>query len=155
MRGRSPRQLRVAVILALAWLSPGVALAEEAKGRRPSCRAKCSGLGVDKVKAGDEHCGLVARKRKRAALEAACRLAEMKRQELQAEARERAENKCAHVAGREGCRCEGEVRRWENVYTNHLSQRCWAECGWFYQLECDREREPPPEAQNDGSAAER
>ena len=137
---------RVAAILVLLQLVPTATLAQESSTTQaPSCRAECRGLGVDKVKAGDEHCGLVPRKRKRIALDAACELADSKREELQALAREQAENRCDYVLEREGCRCDGKIRRWENVYTNHLSGRCWAECGWAYLLECEREPEPPAE----------
>ena len=138
--------LRNAAVLGLLLLVPAAAPARDARdSARPSCRAECRGLGLDKVKAGDEHCGLVPRKRKRTALDAACRLADSHRQELQARARERAGNKCGHVGERQGCRCRGELRRWENVYTNHLSGRCWTECGWAYLLECEREPAPPAE----------
>ena len=139
-----------AAILGLLWLTPAAAVPQESQPSGAlSCRAKCRGLGLDKVKAGDEHCGLVPRKRKRTALDAACTLAKTKREELQARAKERAEEKCGHVGGREGCRCQGELRRWENVYTNHLSGRCWAECGWAYLIEC--EREPETSAEPDGA----
>ena len=142
---RSPHALPAAVLSACLWLVPGAAAADEpGTTRRPSCHAKCSALGVDKVKAGDEHCGLVSRRRKRAALDAACELAGSHREELRARAREKAAEKCGHVGERQGCRCEGEMRRWENVYTNHFSQRCWAECGWAYFLECGREPESEP-----------
>jgi hypothetical protein len=142
----NPRRLLTATILGLLALMPATAAGQDPRTTQaPSCRAKCRGLGLDKVKAGDEHCGLVPRERKRAALEAACALADGQRPELQARARERAENKCGHAGEREGCRCRGEHRRWENVYTNHLSGRCWAECGWAYFLECERQPEPPAE----------
>ncbi len=131
-------------ILGLQWLMPEGIVAQEAQtSDAPYCSLKCRGLGLDKVKADDEHCGLVSRERKRIALEAACTLADSKKDELQARAQERAHNKCGHVSEREGCRCDGELRRWENVYTNHLSGRCWTECGWAYLIECDQEPEPP------------
>ena len=136
-----PRAVAAMVLL----LVPAGALAQESSAA-PSCRAECRGLGLDKVKAGDEHCGLVPRERKRIALDAACELADSKREELEARARERAENKCGYVLEREGCSCDGEVRRWENVYTNHLSGRCWTECGWAYVIECEREAEAPAES---------
>ncbi len=112
----------------------------------PRCKAECRGLGLEKVKAGDEHCGLVSREHKDAALDAACTLADSHREELQALAEERARDKCGSTADREGCRCRVEFRRWENVYTHVLSQRCWTECGWACFIECRRE----PEAGEDG-----
>ncbi len=137
------RPLVTAAILVVLWLMPGGAVAQEAQTTdAPSCREKCRGLGIDKVKAGDEHCGLVPRKRKRVALAAACSLADSNQEELKARAQERAENKCRYAGQREGCQCQGELRRWENVYTNHLSGRCWTECGWAYLIECDREPAP-------------
>ncbi len=139
--------LRATAILWLLILLPATATAQDAQtADAASCRAKCRGLGLDKVKAGDEHCGLVPRERKRTALDAACSLADSKPDELQARARERAESRCGAASEREGCRCRGELRRWENVYTNHLSGRCWTECGWAYLLECEREPEPPADS---------
>ncbi len=144
--GKRSWPLLTGAILGFLTLASTAPAQESRAGHPPSCRAECRGLGVDKVKAGDEHCGLVPRERKRTALDAACSLADSRPEELQARARERAENKCGHVAERDGCRCEGGLRRWENVYTNHLSGRCWTECGWAYLLECQRE----PEAETGG-----
>ncbi len=154
MRGTCDLRLILTVAaLGLLLLLPASAAGQEPQTTQaPSCRAKCRGLGLDKVKAGDEHCGLVPRERKRAALDAACTLADGQREELRARARERAEGKCGDAGKREGCRCRGEHRRWENVYTNHLSGRCWTECGWAYLLECEREPEPPAETGDDASA---
>ncbi len=150
MASNDSRPFLTAAILGLLWLLPALAAAQEPRAEgAPSCRLKCRGLGLDKVKAGDEHCGLVPRGHKRAALDAACVLAESKREELQARARERAEGKCGQVGERQGCRCRGEIRRWENVYTNHLSGRCWTECGWAYLIECDRQPEPAAETGDD------
>ena len=141
MQSKRTRWLLAATILGFMWLMPAVVIGQDASPAAPSCRSKCRGLGLDKVKAGDEHCGLVSRERKRTALDAACTLADSKREELQVLAQERAESRCGHIGEREGCRCEGELRRWENVYTNHLSGRCWSECGWAYLIECKRESE--------------
>ncbi len=157
MESKSTRPLLATVMLTMALLTmallgllaltPAAVIAQETETTQPpSCSAKGRGLGLDKVKAGDEHCGLVPRERKRTALDAACTLADMKPEELQARARERAESKCGDAGEREGCRCKGELRRWENVYTNHLSGRCWTECGWAYLLECER----VPLAETDG-----
>ena len=55
-----------------------------------SCGTSCRGLGIEKVKAGDTHCGLVSRERKDRALDMACSLSEENREELQALATERA-----------------------------------------------------------------
>ncbi|MCP3963962.1 MAG: hypothetical protein GY719_39520 [bacterium] len=143
------RRVMRAMLLGLLGLIPMAVVAQEAQNTTaPSCRGECRGLGLEKVKAGDEHCGLVPRERKRIALEAACELADSKREELQALAKERAETKCGHLGEREGCRCETEFRRWENVYTNQWSKRCWTECGWAYLIEC--ERAPEPAAEDDG-----
>ncbi len=145
--GTDLRPFLTVAILGFLMLVQQSAVAQEAQTTdAPSCREKCRGLGLDKVKAGDEHCGLIPRKRKRTALDAACSLADSNREELQARAQERAESKCDHVGERDGCRCRGELRRWENVYTNHLSGRCWTECGWAYVIEC----EPEPEAETEG-----
>jgi hypothetical protein len=105
------------------------------------CKSTCRGLGIEKVTAGEEHCGLVSRERKRRALDLACSLAEEHREELVARARERAAEKCDRTDDHEGCACEGRARKWENVYTHVLSQRCWSECGWAYVIECDHEGE--------------
>jgi len=103
----------------------------------PSCENSCRGLGVEKVKAGDEHCGLVPRERKDEALDVACGLAESHHEELQQGALERAEAKCEAQRDRSGCRCQTELRSWQNVYTHVLSQRCWTECGWAALIECE------------------
>lgn len=120
--------------------SPAAASATPQPGpsatRRSHCSSGCRGLGIEKVKVADEHCGLAGRKRKRAALGAACDLADANRQELQAAAELRARESCAHLDDGSGCTCEGGLRRWENVYTHVLSQRCWAECGWAYVVDC-------------------
>lgn len=149
MRNERARPLLATAILGLLWLIQAVVIAQESQSTNvPSCRGKYRGLGIAKVKAGDEHCGLVSRRHKRAALDAACILADSKQEELQARARERAEGKCGHLLEHESCRCESELRHWENVYTNHLSGRCWSECGWAYVIECDRK--PAPTAEPDG-----
>lgn len=127
-------------------LADGAAATQGEAG--PPCSGECRGLGIEKVKAGDEHCGLVPRERKDTALDAACTLAESHREELQAYAEEQARGECAAVERREGCRCEGELRRWQNVYTHVFSQRCWTECGWAFLLQCQRDprgEAPAPE----------
>lgn len=101
-----------------------------------ACQADYRGLGVEKVKAGDEHCGWTPRERKVRALDAACALGSENAEALKALARQRAEKKSSEVRNREGCTCTIELRRWENVYTHVLSQRCWTECGWSAQVEC-------------------
>ncbi len=153
MRSKVSGTLPGVAILGLLWLMPEAVLAQESQTTSaPNCHAECRGLGIDKVKAGDEHCGLVSRERKRIALDAACTLADSKREELQALAQERAENKCERVGERQGCRCEGGLRRWDYLYTNHFSGRCWTESGWAYLIECDREPEPQSETDGDGLA---
>jgi hypothetical protein len=107
----------------------------------PSCSRECRGLGIEKVKAGDEHCGLISRERKDEALDAACGLAESHREKLHQLAEEKAWQRCSTVRDRPDCRCETELRSWNNVYTHVFSQRCWAECGWAFLIECDRRPE--------------
>ena len=106
-----------------------------------SCQNSCRGLGIEKVRAGDEHCGLVPRAVKDEALDAACRLAESHHESLQSRAEERARGKCAEQIDREACRCRTELRAWQNVYTHVLSKNCWTECGWAYLIECERRPE--------------
>ena len=101
-----------------------------------SCGTSCRGLGIEKVKAGDTHCGLVTRERKDRALDMACSLSEENREELQALAAERAWDKCPEEEGRKECECTAVLHPWQNVYTNVLSQRCWTECGWAVLIEC-------------------
>jgi hypothetical protein len=101
-----------------------------------TCGTNCRGLGIEKVKAGDEHCGLVSRERKDRALDMACSLSEENREELQALATERASDKCSDEESRKECECTVEIRPWQNVYTHVLSQRCWTECGWAVLIEC-------------------
>ena len=137
--GENAMRVILIVVLALA-ASPLVSEADDAAAA-PYCGTECRGLGIEKVKAGDEHCGLVPPRRKDEALEAACRLARKHREELQARAQEKAWEKCRKVNERKGCRCAGEIRRWQNVYTHVMSQRCWTECGWAYLIECEREPE--------------
>ncbi len=103
-----------------------------------SCDNSCRGLGIEKVKAGDEHCGLVPRERKDESLAAACGLADAHREELERRAEKKASNKCEKELASPACSCRRELRRWENVYTHVLSQRCWAECGWAYLIDCER-----------------
>ncbi len=127
--GAVSRLLPCLALAAVAWLpTADAALAGTA----------CRGLGLEKVKAGDQHCGLASRKRKAAALEAACNLAEVNREELEARAKSRAQDKCRKPADAEEYRCSEELHRWENVYTNVISVRCWAECGWAYLIDCEK-----------------
>ena len=107
----------------------------------PSCDKSCRGLGIEKVKAGDEHCGLVPRERKDESLDAACGLAESHREELQRLAEERARGKCDDELDQAACLCRIELRSWQNVYTHVLSQKCWTECGWASLIECERRPE--------------
>jgi hypothetical protein len=104
----------------------------------PNCANSCRGLGIEKVKAGDEHCGLIPRERKDESLDAACSLAESHREQLQATAETRARRKCSEQLDQEACSCRTELRPWQNVYTHVFSQRCWAECGWAFLIECGR-----------------
>jgi hypothetical protein len=99
-----------------------------------ACSGSCRGLGIEKVKAGDVHCGLVARERKDRALDLACSLSVESRDDLQSHAKQRALSKCSRPEG-DGDLCTGSLSRWQNVYTNVLSQRCWAECGWAFLIE--------------------
>jgi hypothetical protein len=131
-----------------------------ARGNGVRCDTGCRGLGVEKVKAGDEHCGFLPRDRKEEALEAACELAGRHRESLVSRARELAAEQCGDAARQASCRCEGELRRWENTYTHLLSQRCWSECGWAYLLGCSRatdsgnvENESEPGGAGNGSDA--
>ena len=147
-RGTSIRGAVVVAALAAAIgpVGSGQAAGEDggertARDAAPYCGTECRGLGIEKVKAGDEHCGLLSRERKDTALDAACALAETHRRELQKKAEERASDKCGAVRERKGCRCRGELRRWQNVYTHVLSQRCWTECGWAYLIGCERRPE--------------
>jgi hypothetical protein len=104
----------------------------------PSCDKSCRGLGVEKVQAGHEHCGLIPRERKDEALDAACRLADSQRDELRQRARENAEHKCSQEREESACLCRSELRSWQNVYTHVLSQNCWTECGWAFLIDCGR-----------------
>ncbi len=104
----------------------------------PSCNNSCRGLGIDKVRAGDEHCGLVPRETKDRALDAACGLAESHRETLQRRAEEKAREKCAEQGDHAACLCRTELRAWQNVYTHVLSKNCWTECGWAFLIECER-----------------
>lgn len=104
----------------------------------PDCGNSCRGLGIEKVKAGDEHCGLVPRERKDESLDAACGLAESHREELQRLAEERARGKCDDELDQPACLCRTELRAWQNVYTHVLSQNCWTECGWAFLIECEQ-----------------
>ena len=106
-----------------------------------SCANECRGLGLRKVQAGEEHCGLVPREIKDDALDAACRLAEANRQKLEALAEERAREKCAGEIDQPACTCRTELRPWQNVYTHVLSKNCWTECGWAFLIDCDRRPE--------------
>jgi hypothetical protein len=96
----------------------------------PACTNSCRGLGIEKVQAGEEHCGLVPRAIKDEALDAACRLAELHREALEARAEERSRGKCSQQTDEPACECRTELREWQNVYTHVLSQNCWTECGW-------------------------
>ena len=130
----------VIMLVALSTIAlPGIAqeTSDENSGSDgSSCGTSCRGLGIEKVKAGDKHCGLVPRERKDRALDAACSLSEENREELQALARERASDKCSDSEGRKECECTAELHPWQNVYTHVLSQRCWTECGWAVLIEC-------------------
>ena len=106
-----------------------------------SCENECRGLGLKKVQAGEEHCGLVPRETKDEALDAACRLAEANRQKLEVLAEEKAREKCADEIDQPACSCRTELRPWQNVYTHVLSQNCWTECGWAFLIDCDRRPE--------------
>ena len=112
----------------------------EPKTTRASCKNSCRGLGIEKVKAGEEHCGLVTRERKNESLAAACDLAESHREDLQRQAQEAAASECEAQLDSPACGCRREMRRWENVYTHVFSQRCWTECGWAFLIDCQRRR---------------
>ncbi len=103
-----------------------------------SCADSCRGLGIEKVKAGDEHCGLIPRERKDESLDAACALAESHHEELQRLAEERARGKCDDHLEQSSCLCRTELRGWNNIYTHVFTQKCWTECGWAFLIECER-----------------
>ena len=150
------RSLRRALVLTAAIATaaqaagPGEAAASPAQeapedAAPASCQRECRGLGLRKVQAGEEHCGLVPRDIKDEALDAACRLAESSRAELEALAAEKARAKCADEIDQPACSCRTELRAWQNVYTHVLSQNCWTECGWAFLVECA----PQPEEEKD------
>ena len=132
-RGRLCSGTAAAALLTLAL----VTWAGEEGSDAVRCHSGCRGLGVEKVKAGDEHCGFVPRERKDLALDTACRLADLHREVLESQAEESARTQCGQPMNQAGCRCVAQVRRWENTYTHLLSQRCWTECGWAYELACE------------------
>ena len=148
---RTNDRSRLLPVVSSLVLAASIGLADPSAGRAdegpeatrassaPSCLSSCRGLGVEKVKAGDEHCGFIPRARKDESLDAACRLAESHQEKLQQRADERAREKCADELDRSGCECRTELRRWQNVYTQVFSQRCWTECGWAAVVECERE----------------
>ena len=144
-RGRDPirRFALIAAAAALTW-SPSPASAQTEPGHdtarasaTPSCHNSCRGLGVKKVQAGSEHCGLIPRESKDEALDAACGLAESDRERLLDRAEEIAREKCAGQADEPACACRTEIRDWQNVYTHVLSQNCWTECGWAFLIDCE------------------
>ncbi len=128
-----------ALLLPVAALAGREALAQASTAA--SCSGSCRGLGLEKVKAGDEHCGFISRERKETALAAACGLAESNHEALSQTAEERAWAKCDDSRDESACSCTTELRSWQNIYTHVLSQRCWAECGWAYVIECERRSE--------------
>ena len=135
----------LALAAALAAAAPGLASAQDDPAAQttqesvaPHCTNSCRGLGIEKVKAGEKHCGLISRERKDLSLDAACLLADSHRKELETMAEERAREKCDQQLDQTACRCQTELARWQNVYTHVFSQRCWTECGWAFLVECDR-----------------
>ena len=127
------------LVAAAGGPAPADAARDAARGRpAASCKNSCRGLGIEKVKAGDEHCGLISRERKDEALDAACGLADSHRAELEATAEKKARQECSDELDEERCACRTELRRWQNVYTHVFSQRCWAECGSAFLIECGR-----------------
>lgn len=130
----------IAVVLAclapscLAQEEPPIASPDES---RAVCTRDARGLGTEKVKAGDEHCGFVSRVQKTKALDTACSLSEEHRGALQSFAEEKARDQCSASYDRRDIVCSGELREWQNVYTHVLSQRCWAECGWAFVIDCE------------------
>ena len=134
------------VAMAIATAAPGPLSAQDSptaetteSSAAPSCDNDCRGLGIEKVKAGEEHCGLIPSERKDESLAAACGLAESHREELHKLAEERAREKCEEQLDQTACRCKTELRPWQNVYTHVLSQRCWTECGWAFLIECEQQ----------------
>ena len=110
MDDRSTRIRSLLVATAIAVASSAVLAAQAhssdtgPSSTDPSCTRDCRGLGIEKVKAGEEHCGLVSPERKAEALAAACGLAESHHDELQKLAEERAVAKCAAERDSPSCR---------------------------------------------------
>ena len=130
------RALLLMTVVVLVGSHPSLSQVEAAQREASlECSGSCRGLGIEKVKAGDEHCGLVPRERKDRALDLACSLSKENRKSLQSHAKERASSKCSNAGETDYHRCKSSLRRWQNVYTHVLSQRCWAECGWAYVIE--------------------
>lgn len=142
---RSALLLAITTTLGLSAAASPLRAETQAQSEQESapanCGNSCRGLGIEKVKAGDEHCGLVPRERKDESLAAACGLADAHREELQQQAEKKAAGKCGAELASTDCGCRGELRRWENVYTHVLSQRCWTECGWAFLVDCERRPE--------------
>ncbi len=147
--------ITLAMAAAISHAGPGAAAAvagpsPETVQETPDagCDNSCRGLGLEKVKAGDEHCGLIPRARKDESLDAACQLAAAHRDDLQERAEERVREKCAEELDRSECECRIELREWQNVYTHVFSQNCWTECGWAALVECERPAADQGEAED-------
>ena len=83
----------VLTTVVLLWMTPPLFSQQEtSEGTRSdaaiSCGTSCRGLGIEKVKAGDEHCGFLTQERKEKALDMACSLSVDNQDDLQRLAKE-------------------------------------------------------------------